>query len=68
MCEYKFVTIPIKKTFTNKKTKEQEISEVENITNSYANEGWRLTQIFSPLGEGNITPDNYVLIFEREKN
>ena len=67
MYEYKFVIIPISKGLTSKKTKEVEIRELEKKANEYAGEGWRLSQIFSPLGEGNVSPDNYVLILERKK-
>lgn len=67
MLEYKYISFPIKKTFTSKKSKEQELLELEQLTNQYADQGWKLIQVFSPLGEGNVLPDNYVLIMAREK-
>ncbi|MBU5677082.1 DUF4177 domain-containing protein [Alkaliphilus sp. MSJ-5] len=39
MYEYKFVKKKIQKTFTNKKQKEQEVDEIEQLINEYAAEG-----------------------------
>ena len=63
MYEYKFVKIDLEGLFT-RKPKE----DYHRVVEKYAEEGWKLIQIFSPsisVGGGGI-PNYFELIFERE--
>ena len=63
MYEYKFVKIDLEGLFT-RKPKE----DYHRVVEEYAEEGWKLIQIFSPsisVGGGGI-PNYFELIFERE--
>lgn len=63
MFEYKFEYVPLKKPMINvEKAIKDEVSALEKMSNSYANEGWKLLRTDLSYGEGNI-----ILVFEREK-
>jgi hypothetical protein len=68
MFEYKFVEVPIKKTFTSKKATAKTIDNIKNIIDENAKESWRFVQIFSPIGDGLLVADHYEIIFERKIN
>jgi hypothetical protein len=63
--EYLFVQIPIKK-FASKTSLNQTMQECQQTIHSYAHEGWRLVQIFTPVGEGLLVADHYEIILEKE--
>lgn len=65
MYEYKFVQVPIKR-FSSKSALHQAIQECQQVVKSQANEGWRLVQIFTPVGEGLLVADHYEIILEKE--
>ena len=66
MYEYKFVEIPIKRLFTNKKTIKHTTEKIRNTISENAKDGWRFVQTITIVGEGFLVPDHYEIIFEKE--
>jgi hypothetical protein len=62
MFEYEFIQIPIGKS---KKSLKEAEAIYQEIVRTKGREGWRLVQIFTPVGEGLLVPDHYDVIFER---
>ncbi|WP_019639815.1 DUF4177 domain-containing protein [Paenibacillus fonticola] len=62
MLEYQFVEVPIGKS---KKSLQKAEASYREIIRSKAGEGWRLVQIFTPVGDGLLVPDHYEIIFEK---
>lgn len=67
MYEYKFIEVPINITFPTKKEIDNSTKEIKTIVNQYAQKGWRLVQVYTPLSYQGITGSNYEVILEREK-
>ena len=40
--------------------------DYRNVILSHGREGWRLVQVFAPVGQGMAGPKYYEMIFERE--
>ncbi|ASA20210.1 hypothetical protein B9T62_04975 [Paenibacillus donghaensis] len=62
MYEYKFIDIPLKKS---KKALIVTEADYQELIRSHAAEGWRLVQIFAPMGDGLLIADHYQIILER---
>jgi len=66
MYEYKFVKVQIKTHFTTRKAVDTSTDEIRKVIVDHAKEGWRLVQVYTPMGQGMITGNNYEIIFEKE--
>jgi hypothetical protein len=62
LLEYQFVDIPIGKS---KRSLQKAEATYREIINSKARDGWKLIQIFTPVGDGLLVADHYVIIFEK---
>lgn len=62
MLEYEFIQVSIGKS---KKSLKEAEATYQEIIRTKGREGWRLVQIFTPVGDGLLVPDHYEIIFER---
>jgi len=67
MFEYKFIEVPINSSFPTKSKVDHSTEEIRGIIEAHANEGWRLVQVYTPIGYKGSTGSSYEVILERKK-
>ena len=68
MFEYKFIEVPINSTFPTKSKVDHSTEEIREIIEEHAKDGWRLVQVYKPLGYKASTGSNYEVILERSRS
>ena len=67
MYEYKYIEVPINSTFPTKSEIDHSTEEIRELIDAHAKEGWRLVQVYTPIGYEGSTGSSYEVIFERKK-